>query len=134
MSQSSFSAGIAAVQLSFVCLQTGRNPGCLEGLGPWVSPKCFTACEKKSKTYLAPKPFFLLLDSFVYYILWVHHSGFSTVKILLSSYSNNLTGLGIVFCFVLFSCDSYISLYIIPTLQKLDCQLHVGKKTSKVLL
>lgn len=61
-----------------------------------VSPRRLTACwEKEIKTYLAPTPFFL--DSFVYCIFWVHHSKFSSVKILLFSYSNNLTGLGIFF-------------------------------------
>lgn len=78
------------------------------------------ACrEKEIKPYLALTPFFL--DSFVYCIFWVHHSEFSSVKILLSSYSNNLTGFGIFF-----PCGSYISLYIISMLQKFDCQLHVG--------
>lgn len=47
-----------------------------------VSPRRLTACwEKEIKTYLAPTPFFL--DSFVYCIFWVHHSKFSSVKILL---------------------------------------------------
>lgn len=62
-----------------------------------VSPRRFTACWKKEiKTFFAPTPFFFL-DSFVYCIFWVHHSKFSSVKILLFSYLNNLTGLGFFF-------------------------------------
>lgn len=85
-----------------------------------VSPRRLTACwEKEIKTYLAPTPFFL--DSFVYCIFWVHHSKFSSVKILLFIFEQPY-GTWDFF----FPCGSYISLYIISVLQKFDCQLHVG--------
>lgn len=117
--------GMAGARLS--CLFAGtRKSRRLKRAGSWVSPRRLTACcEKEIKTRFTPKPSFFL-DSFVYCILWAHHSEFSSVKILLFSYSNNLKGPGF------FSCGSYIPLYIISMFQKFDCQLHVGKNKQGV--
>lgn len=100
MSQSSFKQALSALKHPRFCLFVDVHTSRLSRrAGSVVSPRRFTACwEKEIKTYLAPTPFFL--DSFVYCIFWVHHSKFSSVKILLFSYSNNLTGLGIFFFLV----------------------------------
>lgn len=110
----------------FVGLQTGRNPGCLKRARPMgLSKALYSMLWEEIKTCLTPKPL-LFLDSFVYCIPWAHHRNFSSVKILLSSYLNNLMGPGFS------SCGSYISLYIISMLQKFDCQLHVGKNKQGI--
>lgn len=111
--------------LGLILFAGTRKPELFERAGPWVSPRHSTACcEKEIKTRFTPKPSFFL-DSFVYCILWAHHSKVPSVKILLFSYSNNLKGPGF------FSRGSYIPLYIISMFQKFDCQLHVGKKQAR---